>query len=42
MLNYQSENFKSLEELRETAPSIFTKRVVTILQISILIFQRIP
>jgi len=26
MLNYQSENFKSLSELREIAPSIFTKK----------------
>jgi hypothetical protein len=26
MLNYQSEKFKSLEELREIAPSIFTKK----------------
>jgi hypothetical protein len=26
MLNYQSEEFKSLEELREIAPSIFTKK----------------
>ena len=26
MLNYQNENFKSLEELREIAPSIFTKK----------------
>jgi hypothetical protein len=26
MLNYQSQNFKSLEELREIAPSIFTKK----------------
>ena len=25
MLNYQSENFKSLNELKEIAPSIFTK-----------------
>jgi len=25
MLNYESQNFKSLEELREIAPSIFTK-----------------
>ena len=26
MLNYQSQNFKSLEELKEIAPSIFTKK----------------
>ena len=26
MLNYQSQNFKSLEELKETTPSIFTKK----------------
>ena len=25
MLNYESQEFKSLEELREIAPSIFTK-----------------
>ncbi len=25
MLNYESQNFKSLSELREIAPSIFTK-----------------
>ena len=26
MLNYESQEFKSLEELKETTPSIFTKK----------------